>query len=374
MSGKVLIVIALLIILGAIAAVVLLPMLTQPGPAATDDDGSPQQPVVQQLPTPTPLAFVEIVIAVQELPRGSRIPANGIDLRPWPEASAPINGITSREDVVGKIARTDIFREQPILTTMITDDFSSLAEVGSDAAAVIPSGLVAIALPIDRLTSVGYGVQDGDRVDIIISMLFVDVDDIFQSIVPNVVTFFIISEDGIQTSDSIQGRLDITSIGNAVVGPTERQRPRLATQRTIQDALVVHVGQFPPDGKFIGRPSTPTPAPVENEEEQVDAQGEPLPTATPTLPDIITLAVTPQDAVVLAWIIESRLPVTLALRSAGDASRSSTSTVTLDYMVETYGINPPPKRQYSIEPAIRSIRQLLSSEDIRLNDAALGAP
>ena len=326
------------------------------------------------MPTPTPLAFVEIVIAVQELPRGSRIPANGIDLRPWPEASAPINGITSREDVVGKIARTDIFREQPILTTMITDDFSSLAEVGSDAAAVIPSGLVAIALPIDRLTSVGYGVQDGDRVDIIISMLFVDVDDIFQSIVPNVVTFFIISEDGIQTSDSIQGRLDITSIGNAVVGPTERQRPRLATQRTIQDALVVHVGQFPPDGKFIGRPSTPTPAPVENEEEQVDAQGEPLPTATPTLPDIITLAVTPQDAVVLAWIIESRLPVTLALRSAGDASRSSTSTVTLDYMVETYGINPPPKRQYSIEPAIRSIRQLLSSEDIRLNDAALGAP
>jgi pilus assembly protein CpaB len=371
-GGRLLIVVAFLIIVGAIGVVVLLPMLQQqqatPGTGA-DDGGAP---IVQELPTATPIPFVEIVIAIQELPRGTRIPANGVDLVRWPEVSAPFNAVTNLEDVIGKIARTDIFREQPITTTIITDDFDSLAEVGSDAAAITPNGLVSIALPIDRLSSVAYGIQDGDRVDVIVSMLFVDVDDIFQTLVPNLVTFFIISEDGIETSETIQGRLDITSIGSAIVGPTERQRPRLSTQRTIQDALVIHVGEFPADGKFIGIVASPTPVQeeAEPEEQELDAQGEPVATPTPVLPSIVTLAVTPQDAVVLAWIIEARLPVTLALRSAGDASRSATQAVTLDYMVENYGINPPPKRQYSIEPAIRSIRQLLTDEDIQLSDFA----
>jgi len=42
--------------------------------------------------------------------------------------------------------------------------------------------LFAVSIPIDRITDIAYAVQDGDRVDIIMSMLFVDVDEIFQSL------------------------------------------------------------------------------------------------------------------------------------------------------------------------------------------------
>lgn len=364
MQGRVLIILAFIIILAAIVVIVVLPTLQAPAPAVSS--GTPGVPVVQQpsLPTPTPLSFVNVVIAVQELPRGFRIPANAVDLRPWPEESAPFNGITNLEDVIGKIARTRIFREQPILTSMITDDFTSLAEVGSDAAAILPSGLIAVSVPINRLTSVSYAIVDGDRVDVILSMLFVDVDDVFQTISPNFITLFQFTEEGITTSETLEGRPDSTSLGPAIISPSERQRPRLVTQRTVQDALVLHVGDFPLDGRLVGVPPTPTPVPDDSEDSGQD--GTPVASPTPALPTVVTLGVTPQDAVVLVWAIEAKLPMTMALRSASDTSRTSTQAVTLDYVMANFDINPPGKRQYTIEPAIRSIRQLLQENELSL--------
>jgi Flp pilus assembly protein CpaB len=362
MQGRVLILLAFIIILAAIVVVVVLPTLQQETPVTTGQ--TPGAPPVSQVATPTPMAFVNVVIAVQELPRGFRIPANAVDLRAWPEESAPFNGITNLEDVVGKIARTRIFREQPILTTMITDDFTSLAEVGSDAAAILPSGLVAVSIPINRLTSVSYAIQDGDRVDVILSMLFVDVDDVFQTIAPNLITLFQFSAEGITTSETLEGRPDSTSLGPAIISPSERQRPRLVTQRTVQDALIVHVGEFPAGGRFIAVPPTPTPVP--DAEEETTSDGEPVASPTPAVPTVVTLGVTPQDAVVLVWAIEAKLPITLALRSASDTSRTTTQAVTLDYIMANFDINPPGKRQYTIEPAIRSVRQLLQEDELSL--------
>ncbi len=334
---------------------------------ANQDNGDDNQPA---LPTPTPINFVELVIAVQELPRGFRIPANAVALRPFPEESAPFNAILNVEDVVNKIARTDIYREQPILANMVVDDFQNLANdlarVGSDAAAVLPDTLVAIAMPVDRLTSVAYGIQDGDRVDVIVSMLFVSVDEVFQSLVPNAYSIVSLSEDGeITLSSPIRGRPEAVNLAgdigivSGLIVPSEQQRPRLVTQRTVQDALVVHVGEFPQDGRFIGIPPTPTPVPEEDSEDEEDSEEDaPPPTATPSRPDIVTLGVTPQDAVLLTWAIEARLPLTLALRSATDTNQVPTEPVTLDFFMSQYRITVPARRDYTIEPAIRSIREL----------------
>jgi Flp pilus assembly protein CpaB len=99
-----------------------------------------------------------------------------------------------------------------------------------------------------------------------------------------------------------------------------------------------------------------------------DEEGTPIPTPTPERPDIITLGVAPQDAVVLTWAVEARIPITLALRSASDTSRVPTTAVTLDYIMNEFSISVPVKRPYAIEPAIRSIRQLIAGEEIRLHD------
>ena len=368
---RVIIIIAVvLLLIGVIGFVVLQTGILDAGPTGP----VAQQPTTQaedSTPEPTSIPAVDIVVAVQQLPRGFRIPANAIELRPWPETMVPVNAINSPELVVGSIARTDIVREQPILFNMLAEDLAGLASVGSDAAAILPPDLVAISMPIDRLTSVAYAIQDGDRVDIIVSMLFVDVDEAFQSITPNQYVVFRELEDGnLAYSESIVGRPDQITLGNVIVQPLERQRPRLVTQRTIENAFVVHTGTFPPDGRFLGIPHTPTPIATAVPDEDADAQPEAIedpdaPTVVPTspFPDIITLGVTPQEAVLLTWAIEARMPLTLTLRSAqAGAVATQTTPVTLDFFMNQYRIERPGTRDYTIEPAITSIRQLTLPE------------
>jgi hypothetical protein len=81
------------------------------------------------------------------------------------------------------------------------------------------------------------------------------------------------------------------------------------------------------------------------------------------------LAVEPQDAVVLVWAIESRLPITLALRSANDLNRTATNAVTLEYMLSTYNVPQPPRLPYALEPAIRSIRRLIIGNEFTFGES-----
>ena len=51
------------------------------------------------------------------------------------------------------------------------------------------------------------------------------------------------------------------------------------------------------------------------------------------------LGVSPQDAVVLTWMMEARLPITFALRSATSTSQVPTDPVNLQYITETFRID-----------------------------------
>lgn len=364
MNRRVLILLLLVVVIGGGTAAFLLLNQQQGANNTPPPDTTPI--VVEVLPTPVPVEFVEIVVAIQDLPRGIVIPEDGVALRPWPKESAPNNSIEGQDglrSVIGKIARTDIVREAPVLFNQLVEDLGKIGRKGSDAAAVLPTGLVAVAVPVDRLTNVANAPMSGDYVDIILSFLFVDVDEEFQSRLPNRITLTTLKQDGsLEFQTGIEGRVEPSGDFPfpIVVGPSEIQRPRLVTQRTIQTAFVVHVGEFPPDGDFLMRRPTPTPVPTQDP----NAEGGPTPpppppTATTPPKDIITLAVEPQDAVVLVWAIESRLPITLALRSANDLNRTATNAVTLEYMLSTYNVPQPPRLPYALEPAIRSIRRLI---------------
>jgi Flp pilus assembly protein CpaB len=384
MRGRLLILVGLIILLVVIVLVVVVNGGVggggnPPPPAATDAGTGQVVDVPTAGPTPTPIPFVNIAIVLQNLPRGYRFPnkidelKNVVNYAPWPESAVPFNALKESEGgletLLGKVARTDLFREQPMLTTLVVDDLTQIANVGSDVAAVLPPDRVAVALPVDRVTSVAYGIADGDRVDILVSMLFVDVDPAFQSISPNNITLVNTNptDGSIQFIQPITGRPDVISLGQAIIGPSERQRPRLVSQRTIQDAIVIHVGDIPVDGKFIGKPPTPTPVP-QDQTDQGGGNGTPPPPPTPIpRPDIVVLGVSPQEAAVITWAIEARLPLTLAIRSAQDTSRGTTTPVTLDYLLSTYNITVPAKKDYTIEPAIRSIRQLLAAPTISID-------
>lgn len=90
--------------------------------------------------------------------------------------------------------------------------------------------------------------------------------------------------------------------------------------------------------------------------------------------DIIALGVDPQDAVVLAWAIESRLPITLVLRPARDDAQDATNAVSLEYVISNYNVPQPGRLPYSLEPAIRSIRRLILSDEVQFSQSQQATP
>ncbi|MFW5748908.1 MAG: RcpC/CpaB family pilus assembly protein, partial [Chloroflexota bacterium] len=316
------------------------------------------------------------------------IPPGAVELRPWPLAAAPFESFADPEEVIGRIARTDIFVEQPVLTNMVVDSLQDLADVGSDAAAILRPGTVAVAVPMDRVTSVAYAIQPGDRVNIMASFLFIDIDEQFQSALPNDVNLLTASEAeggvALGIGPSVNGRFETRRIPvplfdgtalqplsfdwPAIIRPSEAPRPRLLVQQTIQNAQVMWTGDFPRDGILFEPVPSPTPVPATIDPRQQQQQQAEQPTPVPPRPDIVTLAVTPQEAVILTWMVEARIPITFSLRSAADASGLPTTPVTLDYILNEYDITVPARNDYSIQPAIRSIRQLLVGQTISLSN------
>jgi len=398
MRGRVLILIGAIILLVVVVVVVL---MTRSGDEKSDADATATEDVVvipdsstgdqpstsgEPITPPTggdTTEVVEIVVAVQTLTRGMVIPESGVSKQAWPlwALAEPEQYFTEIDEVVGKIARTDIYIGSPVNRRFVVDNLYQVARTGSDAAAML-AGLpenalgteyVAIAVPLDPsgVGQVAYAVQDGDYVDVVLSFLFIDVDQTFQTRMPNNISVITRLETGeLSIGTPRTGRTEASALSpeGVLVGPSETsQRPRLMTVRTVTNAFVVHVGHFPPGGNIVGATPTPLvvappPAPP-GETDTAQAAPTELPTATPYRPLIITLGVSPQDALVLTWAIDAQIPITLLLREAGDPPITDTVPVTLEYMLNRYTLdengNPqvPRSLPYALEPPITSVRR-----------------
>jgi pilus assembly protein CpaB len=310
-------------------------------------------------------------MVVQPIPLGGIITADELDYLAYP-TSATIEGMfTNIGDVVGKRARYELQPGVPLTQNMVADSAADVSQTGSDTALQIPTGMVAFPIPIDRFSSLAYGLRAGDHVNVISTMLLVDVDGNFQTIQPNNVGAVLgpggalITGSQGATTLTIDGLLNVLTAqaanggspqGQAVadpltnqtfyVVPSEPQRPRLVSQTLLQDIVVLHVGNFlftDQNGDEVQPPSTTT-----------DALGNSIP-ATINPPDLITLIVSPQDAVTLNYLIYAGADLTLALRSGGDDSTITTEAVTLEYLLTTYNIPVPTKLPYGLSPRVDSL-------------------
>lgn len=307
------------------------------------------QAAQQAAPTAAPAEeMTSIVVSVQPIPYGTELTESVLTTVPYPKklfvAGVFYSDVT---ELIGKRAKMDLDAKVPITSSLITDGAS-----GSLASFKIPEGMVAVSIPMmNPIASVGYSVQAGDHVNVIASMMFVDVDSAWQSELPNL-TARVIDAPGAVEAPSIvsyvegaaetakQGRAEQDqSIAKPVyLQPSEPQRPRLVSQTILQDILVLEVGET--DLTALANANQPTPTPG----------GEQQQTVVKT-PKIVTLVVTPQDANTLNYMIYAGVEMNLALRGAGDEQRVKTDSVTLQYTMDTYGITVPAKQPYSLEPS-----------------------
>jgi Flp pilus assembly protein CpaB len=322
-------------------------------------------------PTATPavpqIQYVGIVTAGQNIPPGTAITEAMLSSIQIPD-SALVQGLfTNKADVVNMYAKYAIAQGVPITDSMVSATPGNVNLPGSTWAPFIPQGLTAVAIPITRLSSVAYGIRDGDYVNIIVTMLLVDVDPANQSILPNFtagVTSPGMTGTGVQLTAVIASGGEGSRVGTVALDPTlnqpvylvpsEGQRPRLVTQMIMQNVQVLHVGTFPLPGEVVsdqftvsesGSVATATPAPAGQTAAVVAKR-----------PDIVTLMVSPDDANTLVYLIYSGAKITLTLRNPNSPGPAvQTDAAMLEYLLTQYNIPVPAKLPYTVQPRIDAL-------------------
>jgi hypothetical protein len=344
--GALLLVIGIIVLLGIVALVLL------------QGVGGTQNP---QTGTPTPTErppSVTVLIALQDIQRGQPIPDEvigerelvGTTERQAVDQGMLISNDNNREYMKGKIARQDIKNDQVILKDFVLDAANYLR--GSEASLFIPQGMVAVAFPVDRLASVAYAIQPGDHIDVLSTFLLVNVDPDLQTVLPNMTS--LLKPDGSLSEPfvvGVPGELppDNTPI-NMGPGPTDPyQRPRAVTQLTLENVLVLRFGEWPQEGG-----ATPVPTVVVTGTRTAQNPNVVPPTNTPVpKPDIVTLALPRQDALVLLYLLHTGTTIEFALRPAGDVETGfNLQPVTLAYTFQRFQIEEPPKLPYATEPGL----------------------
>lgn len=337
--GRLLIILGIILGLATVGAVAFL-VLNGGGLGGSVAAEPTPVPTPGLVPEPQGVQTTQVIVALQPIGRGSEFVAGSIGRRDWPANNVPPEIIADEAETIGKVAKTDIVQGQVIVRSMLVDVFGA-----GEASFQIPAGRVAVAYPINRQKSVAFAIQPGDYVDILVTAFFVDVDEEFQTTLPNKLRF-ILPELDPETNDPTgkftlaepvdEGRFVVAAQDTpAIVFAREAQLPRRVAQLTVQAAKVIRVGPW------IEPPPPPPPA-----------EGENAPTPTPNVPDIVTLAVTPQDALVMLWLRQNAIYSEMALRAAGEENSDHlTEAVTLQYMLTRFNIAVPPKIEFVMSPS-----------------------
>ncbi|HNN12527.1 MAG TPA: hypothetical protein PKL78_03150 [Anaerolineales bacterium] len=350
--GRTLILVLLIIIIGLVVGFFAIRQFLQA-----------QQPVNQPV-------FVEIYYAAQNIPQGGEITEALLATMQIPQPNL-VGVMYTRDEaqaLIGKVAKFPLDQGVVITEAMVTDATSSVPVSGPQWASLIPPGMTAMSIPVDRLAVSGYAINDGAHVNVNACLLFVDIDPAFQTILPNLTA--VLTGTGLGsvqgatgTGFSVEG-LPILSLGVATAGspqgrleldpsvqqpyylvPSEVQRPRLVCQTLLQDVKVLKLGNFPLVATDTTTTTTAeTPATDPNAQQQA-----------PTPPDIITLVVSPQDSITLSYLIYSNAKMSLTLRNPTDQARQATEASTLQFLLSQYNIPVPAKLPYAMQPTISTL-------------------
>jgi pilus assembly protein CpaB len=111
-----------------------------------------------------PDEFVEIVVAAEKLPLGSKITPEKVRAVSWPRAGAIDGSFRTVQEVVGRGVVVPIYPNEPVLDAKLAPK-----EAGAGLTTVIPEGMRAVAVKVNDVIGVAGFVVPGTHVDVIVS-------------------------------------------------------------------------------------------------------------------------------------------------------------------------------------------------------------
>jgi pilus assembly protein CpaB len=295
----------------------------------------------QAAATPTPsIKTVNVVLVAQDIPVGSIITDDKLVMGPWPSTYDLPGLVLDKASIIGRRARVDLRRGEPVFSSQVAEAGTALSYTASAMSLKIDLGKVAIALPMDRLSSVAYAIAPDDHIMIIATLMFIDIDPGLQSDLPNSVLMVSINAEGNLTVQETKGGriFEEDPLSNRLLAtfyvPTESQRGRMTSFILVQDARVLHIGN----------------ADINQPVSQAKTEATPVPVIT--RPDIMVLQVSPEEMLAINFTIRIRGNITYAIRSAGDKEVFNIPSLDLKRMMEDFKIDLPAKMSYGTNPRV----------------------
>lgn len=205
-----------------------------------------------------------VIVASRLLPSGAILTVNDMIFTYFPAGAVPEDAVTDPESVLNLYLQRDINGMQ-ILTFSVVGQENPLGTV--------PPGMVAVDVPAGQLSSLGDNLRPGDAVHILAALWFVDADTgEFQELQIAPLSAGVTVESG----ELRPGALRIAQPGAAAGG----EAPSLIIQRVaVSEIVEITTGE-------------------------VDTEA------------VIVLAVSPDDAAILNYLLEARVPLALLDRSS----------------------------------------------------------
>src|SRR5262245_43470659 len=110
-----------------------------------------------------PNSTVDVVVASETIPLGTRIQSKWVKVVPWPRDIAPEGAIADPKDVIDAVARVTIDKNQPLNQSQLLTGNAGLLP------SMIPEGMRAMSVKVDDVTGVSGFITPNSRVDVLVA-------------------------------------------------------------------------------------------------------------------------------------------------------------------------------------------------------------
>jgi Flp pilus assembly protein CpaB len=233
---------------------------------------------------------VYVLTLVKDVPENTLISPEMLAVKPFPADFVPAGAVGSVEETTGKYSATKLYKDTILLSSQLTT-----TKLVRDLASNVPPGKVAFWLPMpDLLVSAG-GLKQGDRVDVLLTVVIAT------------------SEDGRIGAGGQDGKF-------------------YSTQTTLQNVQVYAVGTVDQAIESGAQPASSSAASQINRAARTSNSNEKT---------AIVLLLDHQDAVILKWVKDVDGTVDVVLRSTDDSQVVRTDGMSNDTIIDRFKFRVP---------------------------------
>ncbi len=170
--------------------------------------------------------MVQVALATRNLEVGTLLKEDDVKLSDWPGA-VPIGATAQVKDVLGRGVTTAIFAKEPIIESRLAPKGA-----GGGLAAMIPSGMRAVAVRVNEVVGVAGFVVPGMHVDILISGNTPGGDGNLGTLTKTLLQNIEVLSAGQDFKKDNEGKPIMVQVVNLLVTPEQAEQLSLASNQT----------------------------------------------------------------------------------------------------------------------------------------------